>query len=886
MGEEEKQSGKKSEPNTAESTKRTEEDDERNWKWLSPKRGESLTKIRHAVEKLWSSCEKLYPPLPYYTPHGPAHSKSVENLIHRLLPGDVYRSLKEIERYYLLAAAWTHDVGMIRGLMNERDGNIHPNEIRRVHHKRSEYFIVNRHSMLDIEEGDAQALGLLAFFHRRAENLKKCPELFVVGTETVRLRLLAAYIRLADSLDIGQSRAPSSDYAICLAYNIPFASKLHWIKSRFVSGIAIIPEQHLILVHFKQPHEQDLRERFPGEHIQPLRQNLTRLQKTVMKELREELDSVKTTLIRGEITYYLDVVDTSTEMVIDDQVFPEIIRLADDLDMITHPSATKLIFLLLETIAHIIERHLSSLNKSAGCCADCSNKNSGTGIGVCPVDPQDSDVCQMPKLIKREIKDFLVEIKEQVISQRKCHIGLERLIEHLDRKVEHGSIKEITEFIRRQQNRIKNERRRVRAYSYQYFCNGDIYTVKKNTINDRIKHLINDAMIPKKQEMMAQGSETTETAGAAKEDKSFQWDDKTNYINILVYGYSELVIKSLTGFRDVVIGMVIRQLADIHDDFKCKDLNNPFDPLESIPVNSIKMHKISIEGVASRIFRIFVCEGQPKTITAPNDTLQYHDGTRFAVALSRRGFNNVIVIPDLVAGSLLKRTQKHLPKVGSVPIGIGEAEVSVDETAPVLEPPKIDYILLGVNGVRLSKDNPQEDVFLHSSGHMAIASLAHHLSKIEGEDPTFTPRLVLVLSISKCKFYQKSRNDSASNSALTTGNGSKKEFETRQGYRFWKGYGVERTRKEPFLARDAEVRNELFECNIALYNPREDAVELSMVDDIISDMCSITDVTRKRDMLLEIVSKYLERQNEGTDTAPTSDVDSLDDCGSPGSCSL
>ena len=390
----------------------TEEDDKKNWEgWLVSKpRIDKIIQIRHAVTKLWQNCEERFPPLPYYTPHGPAHAKSVEDIIHRLLPGEYYKKLKEIERYYLLAAAWTHDIGMIRGLNEKEDVNLHPAEIREEHHKRSERYIVNNYLMLDIEGKDAHALGLLAFFHRKREDIEKCPDTFVVGTEMVRLRLLAAYLRLADALDVDQSRAPSSEYAICLSYNIPFTSKLHWIKSRLVSGIAVLPKEQRILVNFKQPHEKDLEDFCSRQNrakqetqkensdwsegrydIGLLKQNLAHLQQNVMNGLREELDSVRTTIIRGGITRYLDVTCASTEMVIDDHVFPEIIRLADDLDMIVHPSATRIILLLLDTVKHIIDRNLIPLNKSGGCNTDnCSSDK-------CP----NIDSCQMPKLMSR-----------------------------------------------------------------------------------------------------------------------------------------------------------------------------------------------------------------------------------------------------------------------------------------------------------------------------------------------------------------------------------------------------------------------------------------------------------------------------------------------------
>jgi len=836
VNEEKKQSSAINELNTPESIRRTEDEDRENWHWLSGERAIRLHQIRHAVTKLWQGCEEHYPPMPYYTPHGAAHSKSVEDIIHRLLPGKAYKKLKEIERYYLLAAAWTHDVGMIKGIEDDDDKR-HPSQIRERHHERSERYIVNNYLTLDVEEKDAQALGLLAFFHRRKEHIEKCPELFVVGTETVRLRLLAAYIRLADALDVGQSRAPSSEYAICLAYNIPFTSKLHWIKSRLVSGIAVIPEEQKIMVHFKQPHEQDLKDycsKTEEYNKQRVEQNLKRLRHTVINGLREELDSVKTTLIRGGITMYLDITSVSTEMVIDDQVFPEIIRLAEDLDMIIHPSATRLILLLLETIENISERYINPTNKNNGCKIEKCNNKCNNNIA-----------CHMPKMIKEEMGKFISEVKDGVIEQRKCHIGMKKIVSHLEYKIRDENLSEIILFVRRWREEIQLERRCVRYNSYIYFREHLINKEKifKNlTANSRsktrcrvnedqvvfdIEKIINDLIQKELKKYSRYPSTEQEKQGDRKgNDENGKDSWLTNCINILVYGYSELVIKALAGFRDVVISIAIKSLNDI----AMKTCEN------NSRVNIINIiHKINIEEVASKFFRIFVCEGQPKTITAPNDTLQYHDGTRFAIALSRMKFENVIIIPDLVAGSLLNS-------------GVSNCSCVENKNKQL----QIDYILLGVNGVLLNKqdvENDNKDVFLHSSGHMAIANLVRYKHQLGN---SFSPRLILVMSMSKCDFYQIDNTI-----CVPDKEEDKEEFSIKDGYRFWKWYG-EKTREEAFFARDAEVQKELFEHNIALYNPKEDEVELSIVNDIISDKNFILDIQKNRQSLIKDIDEYNE----------------------------
>lgn len=254
----------------------TEEQDKKNWDWLPDAYKQKIIAIREAVTRLWNEHSNK-PQLVNFTPHGPEHSKSVEDIIHRLIPDqESFNKLTERERFYLLASAWVHDIGMIYGIEVGDKKDLTPEHIRTIHHKRSEKFITNNYLKICVDPEDAPALSLLAYFH--GENLESCKSIFPVGNnDVVRLSLIAAYLRLADALDISQSRSPSLNYAICLAYNIPMSSKLHWIKSRLISGLEISPKDHRITVYFKTLHDD-----YQTTQLSIQKQNLAKLQKLVM----------------------------------------------------------------------------------------------------------------------------------------------------------------------------------------------------------------------------------------------------------------------------------------------------------------------------------------------------------------------------------------------------------------------------------------------------------------------------------------------------------------------------------------------------------------------------------------------------------------------------
>lgn len=743
----------------------TAEDDKKYWDWLPDNYAEKLKVIRDSASRTWDEC-RIQPQLAGFTPHGPEHSKSIEDIMHRLIPRDRYKELTERERFYLLAAAWVHDLGMLRGIEGDSDKNETDDEIRNDHHKRSERFIVNNFHKLKIDQSDSQAIGLLSYFHRRQENINNCPDVFTVETETVRLRLLAAYLRLADSLDIGQSRSPSLHYAICLAYNIPMSSKLHWIKSRLISGIEIDYDRCLIIIDFKTPHESDLKK---GEgNISIQKNNLSRLRKAVVDDLREELDTVKSVLIRGDVSYFLDIAERTNQMVIDNQILPEICRLVNNFEMMAHPSASKLIQIVLQTILDIISPYETS----------CENSNNPISkkvlISKCH---RMSTVNKNKDSLKKDIQNFIQEIDREIISNRPCHVGIKRLVNELNALVSNNNltISQLSNEIKNKLDAIKNERSRIRTSAAEYFIDNRSRIYGKNNKND------------------------------AYDERLVELFPENVCFNILVYGYSELVIKALCGFRDVIIKTILHNYTKKN-------------------ITEIRIHKDNIEKAASSRFRIYVCEGQPKTITAQNDALVYHDGTRYALELNRRGFTDIIIIPDLVVGRLLR-----------------------DDSVR-----GIDFVMLGVNGLEyISESKLWCARFLHSSGHLAVAALTSfiHACEKQQDDPSVgRTRLVLVLSASKCTVTPDS-NGAANKINNTTGENidscAAGDVTEKEGYKFWQRCQEEAIRMQPFLARDEELRKELYKAGIRFYNPREDSVSLSMVNDIVADGNFFRDIHEK-----------------------------------------
>lgn len=696
-------------------TSSTEKTEKQYWEsWLGDKgskHSKDLDKIRDAVAKKYDDPQDIA--LPFYTPHGKDHCQKVEDLMHRLIPKEKYTDLEEIERFYLLASAWLHDIGMLRSVSKEAWGEeLEPSEIRKRHHITAQKHIINKYPAYGVEEIHKSFIAKLCRFHRKQEDINECEEELLVGNKKYRLRLLAAYLRLADALQIDTSRTPASAYAICLAYDIPSEAKLHWIKSKLVAGVNIDAEKHLITVQFQIPNADQLKE----NNVDPVwvRYKIDSIIKHVMDDLRDELSSVMYILTRAGITYYLDMEKTEAENYIDKQTLNDLLGLVMNYDILVAPSASKLLEMILITIANISGYHVKK-DESPLKFSDETDKNK----------------------ITKDINEFLNKLGINVLAKRSCHLGLKSLIKKC-KKISNdylpnnlgGFIDQINVLFQNHHNC----RREIRNQAEFFFGN-----------------LIADSNL----------------------SVDISDDESEPNINILLFGYSELVIKALCGFRDYLIHKHI----------------NP-------NVKPQSLYNSDLEETISNRFRIFICEGQAKTQTAPRDRLLYHDGYSFAVALSKRNFRNIIIVPDIVVGNIIENNN-------------------------------INLVMVGANGFT-------KKCFKHSAGHGTVINLIkEYINRNQPTESTVFPILTLVVSTDK--WSGSDDPEEKSNKSRNNKNNDKINIE---GYCFWKGLGNTKIRENIWMTRDKNIYDEIQkDCGkIMFYNPREDVVPIEYLDYIISDV--------------------------------------------------
>jgi hypothetical protein len=206
---------------------------------------------------------------PLYTDHTVRHSDSVLDYLDEIMPDAIKTQLNEWEIYFLIAAVYLHDLGMIETCPAPPSGDewddflakrlaaarIKPNFeptliterakrdfIRDHHHERSQDYIIANARDLGLRATDTRAegeiVGRLALGHRKVDlgdrlQFGEIP----FRSEMIRRDLMAAYLRLADELDTTAHRTPLAEYEALDIYDE--TSRDEWEKHLSISGVSI-----------------------------------------------------------------------------------------------------------------------------------------------------------------------------------------------------------------------------------------------------------------------------------------------------------------------------------------------------------------------------------------------------------------------------------------------------------------------------------------------------------------------------------------------------------------------------------------------------------------------------------------------------------------------
>ncbi len=195
----------------------------------------------------------------FFTDHGPNHSRNVIKYLNQLtstIKGLKKFDLSDMEKFLLLCAAWSHDLGMQFGKKEENWITI-----REKHHERSAKFLDilskddNRNTeFIDIIsnlDNAKKVYKMVTPFNGDELNVLKniceghCSSIVLndpnkenpmVRDKNIRQHFLIALIRIADICDASKSRAPELIFDL-YKDDIPQDSISHWEKHQIIDGV-------------------------------------------------------------------------------------------------------------------------------------------------------------------------------------------------------------------------------------------------------------------------------------------------------------------------------------------------------------------------------------------------------------------------------------------------------------------------------------------------------------------------------------------------------------------------------------------------------------------------------------------------------------------------
>jgi tetratricopeptide (TPR) repeat protein len=241
----------------------------------------------------------------YYNDHGPGHSKAVLRLLDDLLE-DISRKkgndmLNEYECFTLYAAAWCHDLGMLKREEEDFKDWGFCEQVRETHPVRTAVYLNdNWKDMGILTKTEAVLLGNICEAHGSSGNVNQLPpkQVIFLASEkyTVRPSFLAALLKLADALDANESRLPSKSYRE--NPEIPAKSRKEYWKHEVVEVVNVNHKEKEIRVQMAVTKEYPV--------------NVT---EEVKKKLKDELKSVKRVLNEYgiDLDFAFSVIESSTK---------------------------------------------------------------------------------------------------------------------------------------------------------------------------------------------------------------------------------------------------------------------------------------------------------------------------------------------------------------------------------------------------------------------------------------------------------------------------------------------------------------------------------------------------------------------------------------------
>jgi hypothetical protein len=176
--------------------------------------------------------------------HGPLHIERVLEKLDQLVDGNPpgEHLLRPYELYLTMMSVLYHDIGMLQGRNNHADS--------------SSLLVEEEHNDYLVHSNDRDIISAIVVSHSStkdiAEETSRFSEEELIGDQSVRPRVMAALVRLADELDEDFRRA---DPLLQSRLDLPAESRFYWEFCQRIRGIQPVKAAHRINIDVKFEEE-------------------------------------------------------------------------------------------------------------------------------------------------------------------------------------------------------------------------------------------------------------------------------------------------------------------------------------------------------------------------------------------------------------------------------------------------------------------------------------------------------------------------------------------------------------------------------------------------------------------------------------------------------
>lgn len=190
----------------------------------------------------------------YSSSYGITRHIVLENILYALIPNPLCMQFTLLERFIIIASAWLCDSRPISGASHD---NIESSSCYR------SYCLVgylhDGSPILDISDDYLSIIGVILRYQDKSLSISACPELMSIRDDIVRVRLLAAYLRFADTLYIEEGMISHQELKSKRIQYIASNISIQLLRNIFLNGFMADTHTHTITLFFRYPLDEDIR---------------------------------------------------------------------------------------------------------------------------------------------------------------------------------------------------------------------------------------------------------------------------------------------------------------------------------------------------------------------------------------------------------------------------------------------------------------------------------------------------------------------------------------------------------------------------------------------------------------------------------------------------